>query len=100
MVRRLEWFGAPPDHSLRSEYSVKRISKKIIDQAITVLESEVKIYDQYLTGDTYDFVLYKKDNCDLGHEHLEVIDSCCGFYGSDPTKNGMSDHIENFDKFV
>lgn len=60
-----------------------------------ILENEVKIYDQYLTGDVYGFKLYKKEKCSLGHEHLEFIDSCYGFYGSDFKQNGIFDHIDS-----
>ena len=85
---------------IKSEYGVKRISKKLLDEVTRILKNEIKTYDQYLPGDIYGFTLYKKDKCDLEHEHLEHIDSCWGFYGDDPNQNGMSDHIENFEKFV
>jgi hypothetical protein len=39
-----------------------------------------------LTGDIYGFSLETVDG--------EELDSCWGFYGSDPEKNGMKDHIE------
>lgn len=51
----------------------------------SVLEAEVKTYDQYLTGDVYHFTLED----DIGND----IDSCSGFYGSDPIENGMLDHL-------
>lgn len=54
------------------------------EQILTkILKSEVAVYDQYLTGDVYAYVLYKITKCGLGHEHKEVEDSCCGFYGLD-----------------
>lgn len=49
------------------------------------LESEVKTYDQYITGEVYGFTI-----TDENDEHL---DSCDGFYGSDWKTNGMLDHI-------
>jgi hypothetical protein len=60
-----------------------------------ILEDEVKTYDQYLTGDIYGFELYKKEKCSSGHEHLEFIDSCYGFYGDDFKQNGIFDHIDS-----
>lgn len=50
------------------------------------LESEVEIYDQYLTGDIYGYVIEDDDGNDL--------DSCWGFYGIDEVKeqaNEMAD---------
>ena len=84
---------------IRDEYSVKRISKKILKQAEECLLGEIETYDQYLRGDVYGFILYKKSNCDHDEEHLEHIDSCWGFYGDDIKTNGISDHVENFEKF-
>ena len=59
------------------------------------LKSEVKTYDQYLTGDVYGFKLYKVETCDKGHKHLDFLNSCYGFYGYDWTENGIFDHISN-----
>lgn len=68
---------------LREEYSVKRLTKAIIEKATKVLEGEVETYDQYLTGDVYRFKIVEVSTCDKGHEHEEVVDSCGGFYGED-----------------
>lgn len=57
---------------LRSEYSVKRVTKKTLALAEKVLRSEVNVYDQYLTGQVYGFVVEDEDGNDL--------DSCWGFY--------------------
>jgi hypothetical protein len=54
-----------------------------------VLEGEVETLDQYLRGEVYTFDLVQTSECDLGHEHEEIIESCCGFYGSDLEKNGL-----------
>lgn len=66
---------------------------KYADESITLREAternlrcEVKVYDQYLTGDVYGLVIEDDDG--------EHIDSCWGFYGDDPFKNGMSDCID------
>jgi len=79
---------------IRSEYNVKKVTKKIIEKATHCLESEVETYDQYLTGDVYGFKLMKLTRTDLdGKEEREEEDSCYGFYGRDIKKNGILDHL-------
>ena len=58
------------------------------------LRSEVEVYDQYLRGDIYGFVVEERHHCDkCDHEEWEHVDSCWGFFGSDPEENGMVDHL-------
>jgi len=59
---------------VRGEYSVKRISKKLARKVMEVLQSEVDIYNQYLSGDVYGFSITRDG---------EVVDGCWGFYGFD-----------------
>lgn len=61
---------------IRKEYSVKRISKKLIERVREYLVNEVKTYDQYLTGDVYG---YRITDTETGEE----VDSCWGYYGDD-----------------
>lgn len=70
-------------------------SEESVEKARKMLEAEVKTYAQYLEGDIYGFKVIKVNICDLGHEHEEEEDSCWGFYGSDPTKNGMMQYIDD-----
>ncbi len=63
------------------EYSTKRITAAIKEKILAVLQAEVKTYDQYLTGDVYGYKVKDTDD--------EELDSCWGFYGSDPAENGM-----------
>lgn len=87
---------------VRAEYSCKRISKKILKTATKVLEGEVKVYDQYLTGDVYGFQLYyitepdfdvdSDDPEDFGDE----VDSCWGFYGLDCCKEEVLSQINGY----
>jgi len=58
---------------VREEYSAKRISKKLHDQVEKYLISEVEIYDQYLRGEVYGFIVEDQEG-----NHL---DSCWGFLG-------------------
>jgi hypothetical protein len=50
-----------------------------------VLQGEVNTYNQYLQGEVFGYVL--KD------EAGEEIDSCWGFFGYDPTTNGIFDNL-------
>lgn len=70
---------------VRKEYNVKRISPKIAEKALSVLEGEVKTYDQYITGDVYGFKVINEE----GDEE----DSCWGFFGDDIKENGILDHV-------
>ena len=54
---RKEWSGT--DEEIRAK-------------ALTCLEAEVKVYDQYLTGDVYGYIIEDDDG--------EIVDSCWGFY--------------------
>lgn len=70
--------------SVREEYKVSRMSKKVIENVIKCLLAEVETYDQYLTGDVWGYQLYNEDG--------EEGDSCWGFFGDDVKKNGMLDN--------
>jgi len=77
---------------VRKEFGVKVISPKLYKRVVEILESEVATYDQYLTGDVYGFKLIAIEDGEED-ETGDEVDSCWGFYGSDPTVNGMSDHL-------
>lgn len=72
--------------AIRENYGIHRITAKQRERAVLHLVAEVEEYAQYLEGDVYGFVV-EDDNGN-------VVDSCWGFYGSDPFKNGMSDHFK------
>lgn len=69
----------------RSEFGVKRISKKMVEKLNSIIESEVATLDQYLQNDVYGFTVFNDDG--------EITDSCGGFYGTDWETNGIKDHI-------
>ena len=69
--------------ALLKEYGGKYCTKKKIEKATSVLQGEVKTYDQYLTGDVYGYQLFEVITCDKGHEHEEELDSCWGYYGQE-----------------
>ena len=69
-------------------FNKKKITPKMLAMVSDVLEGEVKVYNDYLTGNVYGFNLVKPTKCKTcGHEDEEVLDSCCGFYGDDAVKS-------------
>jgi hypothetical protein len=70
---------------VREEYSLKKITKEVKKNVLKVLESEVEVYDQYLSGDVYGYVLEDTDGREL--------DSCWGFYGYDIKTNGIAEYV-------
>lgn len=64
------------------------------DKIKEYLKNEVKEYDQYLSNDTYRFVLYEANfQTHLDTDELEEIDSCGGFFGDDWKNNGLLEHL-------
>lgn len=64
----------------------QRWSEKRREKAREWLRGEVEIFDQYLRGDVYGFIV---------EEDGEEVDSCWGFYGEDPRTNGMSAYVDD-----
>ena len=59
-----------------------------------MLVNEVAVYDQFLRGDVYGFIVEKREHCDTcDHDEWEEVNSCWGFYGTD-FDNGMAEHID------
>lgn len=67
----------------KEEFRQKRITKKIIEESLRIMQGEVEIYDQYLTGDVYGFKVYEVSTCDQGHDHKKLIESAYGFFGEE-----------------
>lgn len=94
----------------KAEFGWKRLTAKRIARLQTYLNNEVEIYDQYLTGEVYGFVLHERTTCpycddsgkikDLpcpsckGQPVYEQIDSCFGFFGDKISENGITDHLD------
>jgi hypothetical protein len=83
---------------VRKEYDVKRITKDILEKVKKVLEAEVKVYDQYLTGDVYGYQVCEVSKCELGHEHEEEVSSCWGYYGEEECINDAKRIVEYYTK--
>lgn len=73
------WIVASREDILK-EYSVKKISKKLLKQVTERLKAEVEIYDQYLTGDVWGYIT--------------DTDSCWEFYGRDEAKKAAEESID------
>lgn len=52
------------------------------------LIDEVATYDMYLGGEVYGYIVEE-----LVEGEWIIIDSCCGFFGSDPKTNGMVEYF-------
>ena len=59
---------------IKKEYNWKYITKKRYSEIIRYLEAEVKMHNQYLTGDIYYYRIM---------EDYKEIDVCCSFYGKE-----------------
>ncbi|MEI7831694.1 MAG: hypothetical protein WCJ56_00625 [bacterium] len=75
-----------PRETVRKEYGVKHITRRMIDRVADLLRGEVETYNHYMQGDVYGFVLNDRQTG-------ETIVSCWGFFGVDPICNGMADHF-------
>jgi len=72
-----------------------------IDRLDSWLESEINIYDQYLSGDVYGFTLFEEievkkiypDGREVIEIEDEVLDSCWGYYGTNHEENGLLDAV-------
>jgi len=68
--------------TIRKEYGCKRITAKVLANVETCLRSEVGTYDQYLTGDVYEYVV---------DEDGRDEDRCCGLFGLEYAKEEAND---------
>jgi hypothetical protein len=67
---------------IQKEYGVKRISKKLKQKVIKLIESEIETYNQYLNGYVYQYTIYNIQKCDKGHTHQKIDDSLSGIFGN------------------
>ena len=62
------------------------------------LKSEVKTYDQYISGEVYGFIVQEWEGCECcGRGDWNDVDSCWAFFGSDPEQNGMDYYLNDAD---
>lgn len=72
----------------RNHFGWKRITKSRYDQLIEFLEGDVDVYDKYLTGDVYGYVIEDLDG--------EEIDACWGFYGTDDIESEVNRLLDHY----
>ena len=69
-----------------------------------LLIDEVRMYNDYITGDVWGYKLIEVMKCPMCNvERESLIDCMYGFYGSDPDKSGLKENIpedyrDQFDK--
>lgn len=95
---------------VREAYDIKPgapISDDIQTIVVSVLEAEVKIYDDYINGNCWGFELEQLNTCDCcDNAKWEHVDSCWGFAGGgygdedDGTKDAIGEHIEDEHKHL
>ena len=85
--------GAPSTWGYKTRPLTEETWRK---RAVGIMEADVEVYDQYLTGEVYGFTLYSTEPADEGEEaDWNEEDSCWGFFGSDVMENGIEDHVGN-----
>jgi hypothetical protein len=80
---------------IKAEYDWKLLTKARRKKIEEYLRSEVKIYDDYLTGSVYGYTVERLDNAT---GEWEQVDSCWGFFGYNPVESGLCDTIPHFSK--
>lgn len=60
------------------------------ERALEVMRGEVSVYDEYLQGNVWGYVIKEVCEC-CGQTTDNVIDSCYGFFGDD--KEGIAHHL-------
>jgi len=64
--------------TIKENYGIKRITKKIKERVYQSLKNEVKTFSDYCEGEVYGYTVKRGNDC---------LDSVWGFYGYDYTKN-------------
>ena len=65
-----------------------------------ITDSEVKTYDQYITGEVYRYTIYEIETCSLGHEHKNFVEGCGGYFGEEECENEGKSVLQHLEKEV
>lgn len=68
------------------EYGSKKLTKKAREWAYKLLRAEVEVFDLYLRGEAYGYIIEDEEG-----NHL---DSCWGFYGEDEVNRAALEALE------
>jgi hypothetical protein len=74
-------------YEVKKEYGWKSLTSKRIKQIEKRLCNEVKIYDDYISGNVYSFTVKRVGD--------EWIGSCGGFFGTNFEENGLLEYARN-----
>lgn len=64
------------------------------------IDSEVKTYDQYLTGEVYTITINEVETCDKGHEHKCMLESIGGYYGREYAEQDGEALLKHYEKEI
>ena len=80
---------------IRECYGVKRITKSIIAQAESCIQSELDMLTAWLNGDCYGWQIkeYALDDDGLDWEEVDTIDSCWGYLAQEDALDDMKDAL-------
>jgi len=68
------------------------------DRLESIIDSDIKTYDQYLTGEVYGYRLYEIETCNLGCQHKSIVESCGGYYDENDCKEEGMDVLSIYEK--
>lgn len=69
--------------AVKEEWGWKYLTKSRRNKILNIFKNEVKIYDDYLRGNVYGYVIEETD------------DSCWGFFGDDWENNALMEYAKN-----
>lgn len=86
---RIGWYIVSRE-KIRKEYSVKRISPKLLEKVKNIMVNEIKTFNAYINGEVYEYSLLHNG---------DEVDSCGGFYDdTDEYRGYVRDMYEHLPK--
>ncbi len=61
-----------------------------------IINSDVKTYDEYLTGEVYQYKVYEIETCNLGCEHKTLVESCGGYFGEEECRSEGESVLQSY----
>jgi hypothetical protein len=86
------WIYATHDR-LKEAYGTDEITPEILERTRQGLLAEVEVYDQYLGGDVWGYVIREKDK----KRRHQVLANCFGFYGQQGSQECLKQARETAD---